>query len=137
MPYPYYNGMYNQNMMQNPSYPQTPYNAAMNGYAQRYEIIQVNGKNGAEAFQMAPNSRVLLLDESAPIVWLKTTDGAGYPTVTAYNIIPAQTQEQQEENRFAALEKRITDLEEAMTNGGKSNSRSIKPKQNGGESGTD
>lgn len=29
-----------------------------------YDIIKVKGQNGAEAFQMAPNSKVLLLDEN-------------------------------------------------------------------------
>ena len=57
---------------------------------QKYEVVRVNGKNGAEAFQMSPNSSVLLLDETAPIVWLKTTDGAGYPTLTPYSIAPYQ-----------------------------------------------
>ena len=28
--------------------------------AQRYEIIRVNGENGAQAFQMAPNSSALI-----------------------------------------------------------------------------
>ena len=78
---------------------------------QRYEIIKVNGQNGAAAFQMAPNSQVLLLDETAPVVWLKTTDGAGYPTLTPYDITPAQTQEQKEAGRFDAIEKRLTELE--------------------------
>lgn len=57
---------------------------------QRYEVVRVNGRGGAEAFQMAPNSDVLLLDTSAPIVWLKTTDGAGYATCTPYTITPYQ-----------------------------------------------
>ena len=34
----------------------------------RQEVVRVNGKNGAEAYQMAPNSSILLLDETAPIV---------------------------------------------------------------------
>ena len=55
---------------------------------QRYEVVKVSGEGGAQAFQMAPNSSVLLLDETAPIVWLKTTDGAGYPTLTPYTITP-------------------------------------------------
>ena len=55
---------------------------------QRYEVVKVNGENGAQAFQMAPNSSILLLDETAPIVWLKTTDGAGYPTLSPYSITP-------------------------------------------------
>ena len=53
---------------------------------QKYEIIKVNGENGAKAFQMLPNSSVLLLDQSAPLVWLAQTDGAGYKTVTAFEI---------------------------------------------------
>lgn len=31
------------------------------------QVIKVNGRNGAEAYQMSPNSSVLLLDESAPV----------------------------------------------------------------------
>ena len=59
-------------------------------YFQKHEIVKVNGRPGAEAFQMAPNSSVLLLDETAPIIWLKMTDGAGYPTLTPYTITPYQ-----------------------------------------------
>ena len=53
---------------------------------QRREIVRVNGRNGAEAFRMAPNSSCLLLDETAPLVWLCQSDGAGYHTVTPYRI---------------------------------------------------
>lgn len=38
--------------------------------------------------QLGPNSSMLLLDESAPLVWLAQTDGAGYKTLTAYDITP-------------------------------------------------
>ena len=75
--YPNYN-----NQFQQPSY-----NQNMMG---KQEVVRVNGKNGAEAFQMLPNSSILLLDETAPIVWLKTTDGAGYPTIKPYDISPHQ-----------------------------------------------
>ena len=54
------------------------------GAAQSYggQITRVNGRNGAEAFRMAPNASVLLMDENDPIVWLKASDGAGYCTLT-------------------------------------------------------
>ena len=55
---------------------------------QRREIVRVNGRNGAEAFRMSPNSSCLLLDETAPLVWLCQSDGAGYHTVTPYRIEP-------------------------------------------------
>lgn len=48
------------------------------------QVTRVNGRNGAEALRMAPNSSILLMDENEPIVWLKQTDGAGYATVTLY-----------------------------------------------------
>lgn len=101
----------------------------MQNFQQKYEVIHVNGRSGAEAFQMPPNSQVLLLDETAPIVWFKSTDGAGYPTLTAYDIVPAQTAEQKEANRYDALEQRISTLEVLIASGSKSNSRGSKPKQ--------
>ena len=52
----------------------------------RYDIIHVNGENGARAFRMAPNSTVLLMDDTAPIVWLVQSDGAGYHTQTPFKI---------------------------------------------------
>lgn len=80
---------------------------------QRQEVIRVNGENGARAMGLAPNSSALVLDETAPIVWLCQTDGAGYKTCTAYKITPVQ-QEQQETVR--SLEERIKRLE-ALING--------------------
>ena len=55
---------------------------------QRTEVIRVHGEEGANAFMMAPNSSAIFLDETQPSVWLKTTDGAGYATVTGYDITP-------------------------------------------------
>ena len=54
---------------------QTRYNAQQQAFNAKLEVIRVNGKNGAEAFQMPPNSSIILLDESAPLIWLKMTDG--------------------------------------------------------------
>lgn len=73
-------------------------------------VVRVSGRPGAEAFQMAPNSEVLLLDETAPIVWLKTTDGAGYPRLTAYDI----TAHEEEQIDYKSLEERISKLEELL-----------------------
>ena len=52
-----------------------PQSAAGGPQAFMGQVTRVNGKGGAEAFRMAPNSSVLLMDEHDPIVWLKTTDG--------------------------------------------------------------
>lgn len=74
----------------------------------RQEVTRVNGENGARAFNLAPNSSVLMLDESQPIVWLKTTDGAGYATVTPYTITPYQAETPAD---IKSLEARIKRLE--------------------------
>lgn len=56
------------------------------GLSQEEHTVKVNGRPGAEAYQLAPNSDKLLLDSSAPIVWLVQTDGAGYKTLTPYDM---------------------------------------------------
>ena len=74
-------------------------------------VVRVNGRPGAEAYQMAPNSEVLLLDETAPLVWLKTTDGAGYPRLTPYDI---SVHEEEKPVDYKSLEERLTKLEELL-----------------------
>ena len=80
-------------------------------YAQRTEVVRVNGRGGAEAYAIGPNSSALLLDESGRIVWLVTTDGAGYKTVAPYDISPHQTAPAPD---FSSLEDRIKKLEERV-----------------------
>lgn len=84
---------------------------------QKTEVVRVNGRNGAEAYQLAPNSSILLLDESSPIVWLKTTDGAGYPTLTPYKIEPFIEQN----TSLQSLESRIARIEEMLNESNASN----------------
>lgn len=77
----------------------------------KLDIVHVNGENGARAFQMPANSNTLLLDDTAPIVWLAQTDGAGYKTVTPYSITPYKPEPPVD---LKALENRITKIEEAL-----------------------
>ena len=77
----------------------------------RYDIIHVTGENGARSFRMAPNSNALLMDDTAPIIWLCQSDGAGYHTVTPYSIAPYQAEAPVDAR---ALEKRVADLEAAL-----------------------
>ena len=76
-----------------------------------YEVIQVSGENGVDAFQMGPNSSVILADTTAPLIWLVRTDGAGYKTKIPYDIMPHQSAERID---FSSLEQRITQLEEIV-----------------------
>ena len=70
--------MYQNQFYQYPQY-QTP---------RRFEITHVHGEPGIDALQMAPNCEGLFLDDTAPLVWLVQTDGAGYKTKTPFEIKP-------------------------------------------------
>ena len=104
--------------------PVSPQNGAGSVLPQQSQIIRVNGKNGAEAFRMAPNSSILLMDENDPIVWLKTSDGAGYCTVTPYTIAPYQSEPPVDVN---SLENRVKRLEDMLN--AKSDDGDAKPKR--------
>ena len=104
---------YGQPMMQQMQMRQNDWQQRMQTRnAPRYEVIQVNGENGARAFAMAPNSSALLMDATAPIVWLCTTDGAGYLTASPFSIAPYQ---QEKPVDVKTLEERIERLEARMS----------------------
>ena len=75
------------------------------------QVTRVNGENGAKAYQIGANSSALLLDESGTMVWLVTSDGAGYKSVSAYDIVPHQTIPAPD---YGNLETRIQKLEEIV-----------------------
>ena len=79
------------------------------------QVVRVNGENGARAFQIGANSSALLLDESGTMVWLVTSDGAGYKTIAPYDIVPHKAEPVPD---FSDLEIRVKKLEDMM-NGGK------------------
>ena len=96
-----------------------PYLSQQTGLSQaRQEVTKVSGEPGARAYQLAPNSSALLLDESGTLVWLVTTDGAGYKTVAPFDISPHQTAAAPDYND---LEARIAKLEEAINHAATSN----------------
>lgn len=72
------------------------------------EVVKVNGEPGARAYPMGANSSALLLDSSGLLVWLVTSDGAGYKTVSAYDITPHKEAPAPD---YSSLEQRITRLE--------------------------
>lgn len=81
-------------------YYQAPYPQAPNPYAERLtqmapqpprdNLIRVTGMDGARAYQMPPNSSVALFDGGQDVFYVKTTDGAGFPTIRAYSFQPVQ-----------------------------------------------
>ena len=129
----YYDG--NQNMSPYNNYNRMNYSQFNSGMNMKnlphYEVIRVNGRAGAEAFQMGENSSVLLLDETANIIWFAQTDGAGYKTLTPFTITQYIEQPPVDVNvlndRVAQLENMIAEIKEAVCNGKSNTSNDAKP----------
>ena len=79
------------------------------GFQRQEQVVRVNGRGGADAYAIGPNSSAMLLDESGTLVWLVTTDGAGYKTVSPYDITPHKEPQAPD---YTSLEARIKKLEE-------------------------
>ena len=69
------NQFYNPQMM-NPT-PVQPQEQAQN-------LIRVNGIDGAKAYQMPANSTVALFDSNEDVMYVKSTDGAGFPSIRTF-----------------------------------------------------
>lgn len=50
--------------------------------------IRVTGMDGAEAYRMPPDSVVPPFDADNDIMYVKSTDGAGFPTIRAFAFQP-------------------------------------------------
>ena len=79
------------------------------------QIIQANGKASIDALRMAPNSSVLIMDTTAPLVWMCVSDGLGNVSATAYDIAVHKDPEPISINaldeRLAAIEKVLANME--------------------------
>ena len=104
------------------------------------QILKANGKASVDAVKMLPNSSVLIMDTTAPIVWMCVSDSLGNVTSTPYDVAPHKEQEPQTslEDRLAAVEDSVnnilTRLEE--TENAKSNVGNVKQKQAGKSDGS-
>lgn len=85
-------------MMTNPYTLNSPMNTS-NPYMNNYNapqnqmvnnLIRVTGMDGAKAYQMQPNSTVALFDSSEDIMYIKSTDGAGFPTIRTFGFAPIE-----------------------------------------------
>lgn len=82
------------------------------------EVKRVNGEPGVDSYPLAPRSSILLLDQTAPLVWLVQTDDAGYKTKTPYKIEPYTPEPAPDfksiDERFNSIDERLKSLEEAL-----------------------
>ena len=77
---------------------------------QPQQIIQVNGKASVDTIQLAPNSSLLAMDTTAPIVWMCVSDGVGKVMSTPYDITLHQDKQQVDlDQRLSAIENSLAD----------------------------
>lgn len=110
-----WNGLNNPGISPGPN-PNLSLNLGNYNYTPQYprcQIVKVNGEAGARNFRMAPNSSILLLDETAPIVWFIQTDGAGYSNPIPYDITPHQTVVASD---ITQIDERLKRIEEILSN---------------------
>ena len=88
-------------------------------------LIRVNGIDGAKAYQMPANSTVALFDNNEDIMYIKTTDGAGFPAIRtfAFNEVVANTNPIQDNADYVTRDE-FNKLKEELLNGKQSISRS-------------
>jgi hypothetical protein len=112
--------MYYPNMMNT----QQPYQSFQNPYAINMTpqtpttLTRVTGIDGAKAYQMTPNSTVALFDNNEDIMYIKTTDGAGFPTIRtfSFNEVIHNTQQQVSNNDYVTRDE-FNKLKEELLNG--------------------
>lgn len=87
---------------------------------QQEQVTQVNGRASVEQIQLAPNSSKLVMDTTAPIVWLCVSDGVGRVTATPYDITEHKDAPPVDvagiEQRLATVEAYIAQQMEAANN---------------------
>ena len=87
---------------------------------QQEQVTQVNGRASVDQIQLAPNSSKLVMDTTAPIVWLCVSDGVGRVTATPYDITEHKDSPPVDvagiEQRLATVEAYIAQQMEASNN---------------------
>lgn len=93
--------------------PQTNSTQPVNG------LVSVTGIDGAKAFQLPPNSSVPLFDSNEDILYVKTTDGGGFPTIKTYRFTLMDESSKPAEDyvsraEFEELERKINNIQIGM-----------------------
>lgn len=89
-------------------------------------LIRVNGIDGAKAYQMTANSTVALFDSNNDIMYVKSTDGAGFPSIRTFSFVEIKPEDKAQEPKqeYISREEFEEFKKELMNNGKQSISRS-------------
>lgn len=113
-------------MYPNPMTPYQPYGMQFQQRMQPFssvmdasprDLIRVTGMEGAKAYQMPPNSRAALFDDADDVVFIKMTDGAGFPSYKRARLIWEDEPKQAAPNTDEFVtRKEFEDLKELIMN---------------------
>ena len=94
----YTDGWQYQSMTQPVSYPQTSVaQPQMNGGNMNNNMVWVQGEAGAKAFVLPNNTTLPLWDSEAQVIYIKSVDANGKPTMTVLDYTDRNTPEQKQE----------------------------------------
>lgn len=116
-----YNNAYNA-MQQVPQY-QNTYTPQITQAPQQPvdNLIRVTGLDGAKAYQLPANSSIALFDANDDVMYIKTTDGAGFPSIRAFRFSPIEAVQPEpvvtdyvQRSEFDALAEQVRRLADAQ-----------------------
>ena len=114
-----------QNSFQNPyaalmGYnPQSPQNMFSPQLEPAQNLVRVNGVDGAKAYQMPANSTVALFDANEDIMYIKTTDGAGFPAIRLFRFEELKQDTAQEVKQDYISRQEFEDFKKELMENGK------------------
>lgn len=82
-------------------------------------LIRVNGIDGAKAYQMPANSTVALFDSNNDIMYVKSTDGAGFPSIRTFSFTETKEETKQADTTDYISRKEFEDFKKELMNNGK------------------
>ena len=103
------NQYYNQQMNNQQIFPQE----------QTQNLIRVNGIDGAKTYQMSANSTVALFDSNEDIMYIKTTDGAGFPSIRTFNFVEIKQNEKSSGSQDYISRQEFEEFKKELMNNGK------------------
>ena len=82
-------------------------------------LIRVNGIDGAKAYQMSANSTVALFDANEDVMYIKTTDGAGFPSLRTFNFVEITQNEKSTGSQDYISRQEFEEFKKELMNNGK------------------
>ena len=100
------------------------YNPQMNNQQiyqqeQTQNLIRVNGIDGAKTYQMSANSTVALFDSNDDIMYIKSTDGAGFPSIRTFSFTEIKENTKSTQNTDYISRQEFEEFKKELMNNGK------------------